>query len=77
MARPRCVIRRTLPLLADAMPARHRCGRAGGCAERNAPPGRGPRRGLLRAGALLALGGAAAPLTGCGLLDRDELEALR
>ncbi|WFE44427.1 hypothetical protein [Verrucosispora sp. WMMD1129] len=30
------------------------------------------RRGLLRAGALLALGGAAAPLTGCGLLDRDE-----
>ncbi|WBB51799.1 hypothetical protein O3597_18125 [Verrucosispora sp. WMMA2044] len=27
---------------------------------------------MLRAGALLALGGAAAPLTGCGLLDRDE-----
>ncbi|MEV2240511.1 hypothetical protein [Micromonospora sp. NPDC049891] len=30
------------------------------------------RRAVLRAGALLALGGAAAPLTGCGLLDRDE-----
>ncbi|MEW2374687.1 hypothetical protein AB0883_01095 [Micromonospora sp. NPDC047812] len=27
---------------------------------------------MLRAGALLALGGAAAPLTGCGLLDRDD-----
>ncbi|MDG4792485.1 hypothetical protein [Micromonospora sp. WMMD1082] len=27
---------------------------------------------MLRAGALLVLGGAAAPLTGCGLLDRDE-----
>ncbi|WP_203993890.1 hypothetical protein [Micromonospora lutea] len=31
-----------------------------------------PRRAVLRAGALLALGGAAAPLTGCGLFDRDE-----
>lgn len=30
------------------------------------------RRAVLRAGALLALGGAAAPLAGCGLLDRDE-----
>ncbi|GIJ07218.1 hypothetical protein Van01_04320 [Micromonospora andamanensis] len=30
------------------------------------------RRAVLRAGALLALGGATAPLTGCGLLDRDE-----
>ncbi|MEH1168628.1 hypothetical protein V6V47_24905 [Micromonospora sp. CPCC 205539] len=30
------------------------------------------RRKLLRAGALLALGGAAAPLTGCDLFDRDE-----
>ncbi|MET8310490.1 MULTISPECIES: hypothetical protein [unclassified Micromonospora] len=29
------------------------------------------RRKLLRAGALLALGGAAAPLTGCDLFDRD------
>lgn len=29
------------------------------------------RRAVLRAGALLALGGAAAPLTGCELLDRD------
>lgn len=27
---------------------------------------------LLRAGALLALGGAAAPLTGCDLFDRDD-----
>ncbi|MEV4464611.1 hypothetical protein AB0J51_13380 [Micromonospora echinofusca] len=27
---------------------------------------------MLRAGALLALGGAAAPLTGCGLLDRGD-----
>ncbi|MDT0528669.1 hypothetical protein RM555_06655 [Micromonospora sp. DSM 115977] len=27
---------------------------------------------MLRAGALLALGGAAAPLTGCGLLNRDD-----
>ncbi|WBB94566.1 hypothetical protein [Verrucosispora sp. WMMC514] len=27
---------------------------------------------MLRASALLALGGAAAPLAGCGLLDRDE-----
>jgi hypothetical protein len=27
---------------------------------------------MLRAGALLALGGAAAPLTGCDLLDRDD-----
>ncbi|MEH1102667.1 hypothetical protein [Micromonospora sp. CPCC 205561] len=27
---------------------------------------------MLRAGAFLALGGAAAPLTGCGLLDRDD-----
>ncbi|MEH0973728.1 hypothetical protein V6U77_21625, partial [Micromonospora sp. CPCC 205546] len=30
------------------------------------------RRKMLRAGALLAFGGAAAPLTGCGLLDRDD-----
>ncbi|GIJ77075.1 hypothetical protein Xph01_15070 [Micromonospora phaseoli] len=30
------------------------------------------RRAVLRAGALLALGGAAVPLTSCGLLDRDE-----
>ncbi len=30
------------------------------------------RRAVLGVGALLALGGAAAPLTGCGLLDRDE-----
>ncbi len=30
------------------------------------------RRAVLRAGALLALGGAAAPLTGCSLLDREE-----
>ncbi|MEV0001923.1 hypothetical protein AB0H28_06490 [Micromonospora sp. NPDC050980] len=27
---------------------------------------------MLRAGALLALGGVAAPLTGCDLLDRDD-----
>ncbi|MGW4292892.1 hypothetical protein ACWEH1_07545 [Micromonospora chersina] len=27
---------------------------------------------MLRAGALLALGGAAAPLTGCDLFDRDD-----
>ncbi|MEU7995112.1 hypothetical protein AB0B83_07200 [Micromonospora sp. NPDC049060] len=27
---------------------------------------------MLRAGMLLALGGAAAPLTGCGLLSRDD-----
>ncbi|WP_433533417.1 hypothetical protein ACQPYA_08085 [Micromonospora sp. CA-263727] len=27
---------------------------------------------MLRAGTLLALGGAAGPLTGCGLFDRDE-----
>ncbi|MGS2614648.1 hypothetical protein ACVCAH_08975 [Micromonospora sp. LZ34] len=27
---------------------------------------------MLRAGALLALGGAVAPLTGCDLLDRDD-----
>ncbi|MEV6690706.1 hypothetical protein AB0M35_04425 [Micromonospora sp. NPDC051196] len=27
---------------------------------------------MLRVGALLALGGAAAPLSGCGFLDRDE-----
>ncbi|PZG14191.1 hypothetical protein C1I95_22300 [Micromonospora craterilacus] len=27
---------------------------------------------MLRAGTLLALGGAAAPLTGCGLFDRDD-----
>ncbi|PZF96238.1 hypothetical protein [Micromonospora endophytica] len=27
---------------------------------------------MLGAGALLALGGAAGPLTGCGLLDRDD-----
>lgn len=31
-----------------------------------------PRRTVLRAGALLAAGGAVAPLTGCGLFDRDE-----
>uniref|UniRef100_UPI00191C432E hypothetical protein n=1 Tax=Micromonospora acroterricola TaxID=2202421 RepID=UPI00191C432E len=30
------------------------------------------RRKLLRAGVLLALGGAAAPLTGCDLFDRDD-----
>jgi hypothetical protein len=30
------------------------------------------RRKLLRAGVLLALGGAAVPLTGCDLFDRDE-----
>ncbi|MCO1596043.1 hypothetical protein M8C17_12815 [Micromonospora sp. RHAY321] len=30
------------------------------------------RRKLLRVGALLALGGAAAPLTGCDLFDRDD-----
>ncbi|MFY1619897.1 hypothetical protein [Micromonospora sp. WMMD736] len=30
------------------------------------------RRKLLRAGALLALGGAVAPLTGCDLFDRDD-----
>jgi len=30
------------------------------------------RRKLLRAGALLALGGATAPLTGCDLFDRDD-----
>ncbi len=30
------------------------------------------RRTVLRAGALLALGGAAAPLTGCGLFDRED-----
>ncbi|WP_410813002.1 hypothetical protein [Micromonospora sp. 067-2] len=30
------------------------------------------RRKLLGVGALLALGGAAVPLTGCDLLDRDE-----
>ncbi|WP_432957423.1 hypothetical protein [Micromonospora haikouensis] len=30
------------------------------------------RRNLLRAGALLALGGAVAPLTGCDLLDRGD-----
>ncbi|MFF0154132.1 hypothetical protein [Micromonospora sp. NPDC005203] len=30
------------------------------------------RRKLLRAGALLALGGAAVPLTGCDLFDRDD-----
>jgi hypothetical protein len=30
------------------------------------------RRKVLRAGALVALGGAAAPLTGCDLLDRDD-----
>ncbi|MFC5925198.1 hypothetical protein [Micromonospora vulcania] len=30
------------------------------------------RRKLLRAGVLLALGGAATPLTGCDLFDRDE-----
>ncbi|MEU7585088.1 hypothetical protein AB0A95_02155 [Micromonospora sp. NPDC049230] len=33
------------------------------------------RRKLLRAGALLALGGAAAPLTGCDLFDRDDQPA--
>ncbi|MEU6077375.1 hypothetical protein [Micromonospora sp. NPDC047074] len=27
---------------------------------------------MLRAGALLALGGASVPLTGCGLFDRDD-----
>ncbi|WP_176308706.1 hypothetical protein [Micromonospora sp. NBS 11-29] len=27
---------------------------------------------MLRAGALVALGGVATPLTGCGLLDRDD-----
>ncbi|MFF0101334.1 hypothetical protein ACFYO8_18610 [Micromonospora sp. NPDC005257] len=30
------------------------------------------RRWLLRAGGLVALGGATAPLTGCDLFDRDE-----
>ncbi|MFG2046271.1 hypothetical protein ACGFIW_02415 [Micromonospora sp. NPDC048935] len=30
------------------------------------------RRKLLRAGALLALGGAAVPLTGCDLFDRED-----
>ncbi|MGI5522815.1 hypothetical protein ACQEUX_18055 [Micromonospora sp. CA-259024] len=30
------------------------------------------RRKLLRVGALLALGGATAPLTGCDLFDRDD-----
>ncbi|WKU04707.1 hypothetical protein [Micromonospora sp. HUAS LYJ1] len=30
------------------------------------------RRTVLRAGALLAVGVAAVPLTGCGLLDRDD-----
>ncbi|MFV2100332.1 hypothetical protein [Micromonospora sp. LOL_024] len=30
------------------------------------------RRAALRAGAVLAFGGAAVPLAGCGLLDRDE-----
>ncbi|MFC8849353.1 MULTISPECIES: hypothetical protein [unclassified Micromonospora] len=34
-------------------------------------PGRS-RRNLLRAGALLALGGAVAPLTGCALFDRGD-----
>ncbi|WP_239559608.1 hypothetical protein [Micromonospora luteifusca] len=33
------------------------------------------RRKLLRAGALLALGGAAVPLTGCDLFDRDDQPA--
>ncbi|MET7706764.1 hypothetical protein [Micromonospora sp. NPDC005413] len=33
------------------------------------------RRKLLRVGALLALGGAAAPLTGCDLFDRDDQPA--
>ncbi|MGC4750375.1 hypothetical protein ACLQ28_32610 [Micromonospora sp. DT201] len=33
------------------------------------------RRKLLRAGALLALGGAAVPLTGCDLFDRDDKPA--
>ncbi|MET8118130.1 hypothetical protein [Micromonospora sp. NPDC005189] len=33
------------------------------------------RRKLLRGGVLLALGGAAAPLTGCDLFDRDDQPA--
>ncbi|WP_238434427.1 hypothetical protein, partial [Micromonospora tarensis] len=33
------------------------------------------RRKLLRAGALLAVGGAVAPLTGCDLFDRDDQPA--
>ncbi|WP_433130606.1 hypothetical protein ACQPWW_07915 [Micromonospora sp. CA-240977] len=33
------------------------------------------RRKLLRTGALLALGGAAVPLTGCDLFDRDDQPA--
>ncbi|WFF03451.1 hypothetical protein [Micromonospora sp. WMMD964] len=33
------------------------------------------RRKLLRGGALLVLGGAAAPLTGCDLFDRDDQPA--
>ncbi|MBM0235768.1 hypothetical protein JNW91_30825, partial [Micromonospora sp. STR1_7] len=33
------------------------------------------RRKLLRTGALLALGGAVAPLTGCDLFDRDDQPA--
>ncbi|WP_442930479.1 hypothetical protein [Micromonospora sp. NBC_00421] len=37
------------------------------------PDGTGrSRRTVLRAGALLTVGVAAVPLTGCGLLDRDE-----
>ncbi|SCL46974.1 hypothetical protein GA0070604_1393 [Micromonospora eburnea] len=39
--------------------------------QRNGAPGHS-RRNLLRAGALVALGGAAVPLTGCDLFDDDQ-----